>query len=400
MNSRKYYKIASFNIKQFSNPSAFHGSGNDSKKDLDTISKIINDNDIDIIAIQEIRGKLAFRELISAIAYGYASDITADVLEQPTVDGDQKLITENQGDDYLACKAGKWEGRWAHPNSKHVTAIGEEGYAFIWNTEKFELPERDLRGRVQPVIKHKSEYYFVRPPFYGRFVTKSIGAKFEIAILNTHVLYTSNKEIKKLNDCGIDMDALSSLNLENKDTYIELKTKYGLSPKEMAAYKELLNLTDVERRRKEVKNLVTEVLEREETKNGRYVFLIGDYNLNLSDCPASYKNRSATIGSEIIYAESKPYKRTYVIKQAKLSTLKTPPSEEKDPDGEYERLLGDDRFANNYDHVTYNRDLTQDRDVEIAEPITINVIDDYGMTNREYFERISDHLPIIMQIGF
>lgn len=402
MNQMKYYKIASFNIKQLSNNSVFHGGKSDSKKDLDVIANIVTDNDIDIIAVQEIRGKLAFRELISAIAYGYTKDITADVLEQPGADGERKLITENQGDDYIACKAGKWEGRWAHPNSKHVTAIGEEGYAFIWNTEKFELPERESGRRVQPVIKHKSEYYFVRPPFYGRFVTKNIGPKFEIAILNTHVLYTKNKEIKRLKDNNIDMDALSDLNLENRETFKELKEKYGLLPSEMAAYKVMLNQTDVERRRSEVRNLVTEVLEREENKSGRYVFLIGDYNLNLKDSAPIYKNKSATIGSEIIYAAGKPYSSTYVIKQVQLSTLKTPPNEDKDPNGDYEQLSGINRFANNYDHVTYNKNLITDRGIEIRDPITLNVLDNskYGLTNREYFERISDHLPIIMEVGF
>lgn len=408
MPAKSFYKIASFNIKQFSNPSVFHDRVNDSKKDLDMIAKIVSDNKIDIIAIQEIRGKLAFRELISAIAYGYVKENTADILEQPTADGEQRLITEIQGGDYIACIAGKWEGRWAQPHSKHVTAIGEEGYAFIWNTDRIDLATNE-RGKVQPVIKRKSEFYFVRPPFYGRFVTKDIGPNFEIAILNTHVLFSKNKEIKRLKDCGIDMDAFSSLNINNKKTYDELRKIYGLSPGEIATYKKLLNQNDIERRRSEVNNLVTEVMEREETRFSRYVFLVGDYNLNISSSPYNYKTTSATIGDRIVYAKGRPYERTYIIKQTRLSTLKSPPKEDKDPDDEYGRLQGDDRFANNYDHIAYNYDMRMRdyisgdmicRDIDISEPVTINVLDGYGISNRKYFERISDHLPIVMEIGF
>lgn len=407
MNAKSYYRIASFNIKQFSDPSVFHGGSNDSKKDLDSIARIIIDNNIDIIAIQEIRGKLAFRELISTLAYGYAKDITADVLEEPSAEGEQKLITEKQGDDYLACKAGRWEGRWAQPHSKLVTAIGEEGYAFIWNTEKIDLAENE-RGKVQPVIKHKSEFYFVRPPFYGRFVTKDIGPKFEIAILNTHVLYTANKDIYALRGSGIDYELINSSD-KNERLKVKQQLLEVLSPSEVDALERFSNQKDIERRRSEVKNLITEVLEREETKLCRYVFLIGDYNLNISDGTAKFKNTSAIIEDRIVYAKGRAYERTYVIKQTQLSTLKSPPKEEKDPDDEYGKLQGDDRFSNNYDHVAYNYDMRMRdyttgemicRDIDISEPVTINALDTYGISNRKYFERISDHLPIVMEIGF
>ena len=54
--AKHLYKIASFNIKQFSNISAFHKEGKDSRKNFQKIADIVNDNNIDIIAIQEIRG--------------------------------------------------------------------------------------------------------------------------------------------------------------------------------------------------------------------------------------------------------------------------------------------------------------------------------------------------------
>lgn len=400
MNVKSTYRIVSFNIKQFSDDSVFHHEGKDSRKNLDIIARIVNENNIDIIAIQEIRGKLAFKELISAIAYGYVQDITAEMLEEPTSDG-RLLYSELMGADYLACKAGKWQGRWTHPNSKWGTAIGEEGYAFIWNTERVDLPEND-RGRVQPVIKHKSEIYFVRPPFYGRFITKDIGVKFEIALLNTHILYTKNSKLKSLQDSDIDYELINS---SDKAERLRIKRELmeaGLSPQEIDVLEQFSNKNDVERRRSEVNNLITEVLEREENTHGRYVFLIGDYNLNLENCEFDYKNRAAVITSQIVYGKRNADEKTYIIRQGQLSTLKSPPKKEKDPERLYEQLQGNGRFANNYDHVTHNVNMTDEngRQIYVSDPVSINVLDEFGMTNREYFERISDHLPIMFEVGF
>ncbi len=403
---RVTYRIASFNIKQFSDESAFHGNGKDSKKDLDTIARIVKDNNIDIIAIQEIRGKLAFKELISAIAYGYAKDITASILEQPWGDGKSMLSSQTVGMDYLACEAGNWAGRWTHPNSKWGTAIAEEGYAFIWNKNRVDLPV-NKRGRVQPVIKHKKEIYFVRPPFYGRFITKDIGVNFEIRLLNTHVLYTKNAKLKSLKDSGIDVELLNS---ENQAERMRVKRELleVLTPLEVDIIEKFSNQNDIERRRSEVRNLITEVMEREETDNGYgcYLLMLGDYNLNIFNPNTPYKNRRATIEDTIIYApDSKNGEmKTYKIIQNELTTLKTPPQVEKDPDGLYDKQNGIIRFSNNYDHFTYNENMNRNGDggrgIYLSKPQTINALDKYGISNRDYFERISDHLPIMIEIGF
>lgn len=398
------YRIASFNIRQFSNNSVSHGSGTDSKKDLETIARIINDNEIDIIAIQEIRGKIAFKELLTSIAYGYSRDITAEMLEQPAADGNKKLSSELMGSDYLACSAGKWQGRWTHPNSKWGTAIAEEGYAFIWNSDKFELPQND-RGRVQPVIKHKKEIYFIRPPFYGRFVTKNTGAKFEIRLLNTHVLYTKNAKLKKLRDSGIDIDMLESYDSKDRMEIKQQMLNHGLSPLEVNVLEKFASQDDIERRKSEVRNLVNEILTREEDdkKYGSYVFMLGDYNLNLKSEKVPYKNRTAIIEDKIIYAPGNINEiKEYIITQNGLSTLKSPPQKDQESDMEYKILAGENRFANNYDHFTYNINMTSDdgRGIYIGEAKRIDVLSKYGITNRDYFERISDHLPIIMEIGF
>lgn len=398
------YRIASFNIKQFSDNSAFHTSGNDSKKDLEVIGNIVRENNIDIIAIQEIRGKIAFKELMSAIAFGYSKDVTAEMLEQPAGDGEKKLYSELMGADYLACTAGKWQGRWTHPNSKYGTAISEEGYAFIWNTDKFDLPQND-RGRVQPVIKHKSEQYFVRPPFYGRFITKNISVKFEIRLLNTHVLYTSKAELKKLRDSGIDVDMLGSKDISERMNVKRQILDQGVTPVELNALEKFVSQNDVERRRSEVRNLITEVMAREEDNRGlgSYVFLLGDYNLNLRSSDANYKNKSATIEDTVIYAPGKHNEmKVYTITQRNLTTIKSPPKNADEKNKEYEELAGEERYANNYDHIAYNTNMGEKngRGIYVGEATRIDVIEKYGLSNREYFERISDHFPIMIEIGF
>ena len=395
------YRIASFNIKQFSNESASHGDV-EAKKDLNTIAKIITDNSIDIIAIQEIQGKNAFRELMAAIACGYSKDITADILEKTCVDGKQQLRSVLGGNDYLACSAGDWQGRWTKPNSKWGTAISEEGYAFIWNTRRIGLPING-RGEVQPVIKHKKEIKFVRPPFYGRFITRDINVAFEIRLLNVHVLYTKNAKLKKLKDSDIDVSLLNSSCKEERMNVMRQMREANLSPLEISQLQKFNVLDDIARRKYEVKNLITEVLSREEDDLGwgRYCIMLGDYNLNLINSCANYKDKRAVIEEIIPYGKNRNEKKKYIVKQEQLTSLSRPAKREKDPEDLYNKKTGEDRYVNNYDHFTYNINMTDSggRDIYIGEPVRINV-DKYGLTNREYYERVSDHLPIMMEIGF
>ena len=396
--AKHLYKIASFNIKQFSNNSAFHKEGKDSRKNLQKIADIVIDNNIDIIAIQEIRGKIAFKELMSAIAYGYCTETTAEMLEKPGADdGQTRLYTQKLGDDYLACKAGKWQGRWAHPNSKWGTAISEEGYAFIWNTDRVVLPIND-RGEIQPVIKHKSEVYFVRPPFYGRFALKN-NSKVEFRLLNTHILYTKNAELKDLKELGYELEDLNSSSYDQISNVLK-KDPYYYNELRLQKLKKLSSMDDIKRRRAEVNNLIKEVLAREDDGGyAKYAFMLGDYNLNLENSDA--KNQRASIEPVIWYREGTSEEKEFVIKQDKLTTLKTPPKEENDPNDEYGKLMFDARFANNYDHFTYNSQISQldGRGLDISvSRLDIDNNNILGLSGRDYFNSISDHLPIIIEI--
>ena len=61
-------RIASFNIQKFSAISVMAKANGETKKDLDTIGRIIQENQFDIIAIQEIYHKEALKELLEKIA--------------------------------------------------------------------------------------------------------------------------------------------------------------------------------------------------------------------------------------------------------------------------------------------------------------------------------------------
>ena len=72
MEEKTGIRIATFNIQKFSALSVKTKARGETKKDLDTIGKIIRENQFDIIAIQEIYHKEALKELLEKIAMQYA----------------------------------------------------------------------------------------------------------------------------------------------------------------------------------------------------------------------------------------------------------------------------------------------------------------------------------------
>ena len=103
------YRLASFNLHKFST---------NSKKKLDVIGRIIQENDVDILAVQEIFSEEAKNNLV-----------------------------------YYLNELGKahWEGCWDSPNSKSVSAA--EGYAFIWNKDRIELSRNRCKNGVMHFIR-------------------------------------------------------------------------------------------------------------------------------------------------------------------------------------------------------------------------------------------------------
>ena len=179
------YRIASFNVRNLS-----LGALNER---LDNIAKIIKNNNLDIIAMQEVlsEGKI----------------LTGS--NQKTVMGQVKAyehsLKSRLGKDWAICwrDPGSWSKSYLYDDSRG------EGYAFIWNTRKFELIE-DNGEQILPRIfrkYHLPEHgmiKLIRDPCYGRFKVK--GRCPEIRLISTHIVYGKPKNWK--GDADLDVGAI------------------------------------------------------------------------------------------------------------------------------------------------------------------------------------------------
>lgn len=151
MEEKSGIRIASFNIQKFSTISVMTKSNGETKKDLDTIGRIIRENQFDIIAIQEIYHKEALKELLEKLAMQYA------------VEERMRHGSKSVGNPYSAGKTSEsfgyrtkhWEGRWASPNSYYGD---NEGYAFIWNRDRVKLVTNVKNEAFEPRIEEYMMY--------------------------------------------------------------------------------------------------------------------------------------------------------------------------------------------------------------------------------------------------
>ena len=362
------YKIASFNIKDFGRTAVFSVDGKDSKKDLEYIAEIIRENRFDIIAIQEISHKLALKELLEKISRQYAEE---DRLKYGSKEYNGLSFGERVNESF-GYRTKHWEGRWAAPKSSFGRGSAE-GYAFIWNRDRIELSKNRKGKTLEPKIDETcGKSTFVRPPFVGKFISKS--SKIEFRLINTHIVYGKPSQMKD----------------EESELYQE-------------------DATDLQLRKEELSHLIQEVyvkLNSEKTNSQGvehsskssyfYTFLLGDYNLNLKNSEtAAYK-----IPQEL--QEYSVGNMRIVTVNEELTTLKSKPT---DPDKEKE-LRNDPEpshhLANNYDHFTYDNNKFAD----IAQPKieVIQAFDNYQDTEEEskydiYRRRVSDHLPISLEFS-
>ena len=147
------YRIGSFNLHRF---------GDDPNKDLEKIAEIILGEDLDVVAFQEVFGKGV---------------------------GTRRLLEE-----YVRHRFYKWDIRC----SKETGDSGgdSEGYAYIWNTRKFKLPDGGQEGnlRFEPKVVNNmpgSCGVFRRPPYYIRLIP-CYGGFFELRLINIHIYHGGN----------------------------------------------------------------------------------------------------------------------------------------------------------------------------------------------------------------
>ena len=366
MQEKTGYRIASFNIEKFSKQSVFSTAEKATKKDLDTVARIIRENEIDIIAIQEISHPLALKELLEIIAQQYAK-------EEPCVGGVEhkniprlsNLIREVHG-----YSTKHWEGRWAKPGTIYRDKVAE-GYAFIWNKDRIKLVTNYKNEVFEPRIGYRLKNgSLVRPPFVGRFMP--IRGRFEFRLINTHIAW---KEPSRSDQHAQESTA-------------EKITDYALRINELET---LLGRVYASLSKKQYD-------ENQQDRHARplaaYTFLLGDYNLNLPG-----KGVSDKIPSTL--SQYTKHDMEIITVNDQLTTLRKPSN---DPQKE-QQLRSDPvmehHLANNYDHFSYDKN----RFAKIASPkVDVIYAFDYYTSNNEqskydqYQEKVSDHLPIILDI--
>ena len=313
------YRIGSFNMKNF---------GAYPKRDFEKIAQIIRDEKMDVVAFQEILSE----------GKGVRS-----LLEQAV-----KFELYN------------WGFCWASPResldaSKMVEMIINdsrgEGYAYIWNKQKFNLAEFTAMGKAKifepRIINSVSNdvpincTFFARTPYYIRLQPR-YGGFFELRLINIHIYYGNN------------------------------------SPSE------------VEKRRIEYETLVQDIypnISQKRYGNFRpaYTIAMGDYNLNIFRPNVSTQAKNYL--TEVFDYENGRQICHIITMQDQLTTLKDTSRSEAESEGGY---------ANNYDHFTYSPELSHFAGVTCQ---AVDAVEKYCEGDFEYYRKnISDHVPIVMEI--
>lgn len=378
MNIKSGIRIATFNIRKFGMLSVMVKSNGESIKDLDTIGKIIRENQFDIIAIQEIYHKESLRELLENIAMQYPEE---ERLHRGSKFTGNPYISVKTAETF-AYRTKHWEGRWASPNSYYSDS---EGYAFIWNRDRIKLvtnmKNEVFEPRIEEYIASTGRESLVRPPFLGRFMP--INGRYEIRLINTHIAYSVPAKKKNEDDKSYEPD-LKDIELRQREFMTLIQTVYRrFSQKQY----------DISRKDTDARCLVP------------YTFLLGDYNLNLEKYPRLEQGEAF-----IAAGNNKRDEMKIITLNSKLTTIKNRPEDKPENKDKLkmwtDKSSGDEyHMANNYDHISFDdrRLETDEKGVGIAIPEAM-VIHPFGYyRNQEtaeetvydiYRRRVSDHVPV------
>jgi len=142
------YTIVSFNVLKMGESAV----SQQSRKDWDTIARMLSDIRPDVIALQEVLKKEPVAEFVRRLS-GYG---------------------------------GEWDFRF---EQKDTVRNNREGYAFIWNTRTMGL--LSVNGTIkEPHIEAKWSRSLIRPPYVGRFIPVALGSPHvEFRLINTHVVF-------------------------------------------------------------------------------------------------------------------------------------------------------------------------------------------------------------------
>jgi len=150
------YIIGSFNIQKLGEAAV-----KQLRRDFSLIAKVIKEERMDIVALQEIFGNLKEHRVVSFLQNHLNHLGTAS-----------------------------WSAAYVKPLKSN------EGYAFLWNTSRIGLlPDKKYPGQFkEPQTVDNEGIYdhcdFIRPPAVGRFIPVGLMTPFiEIRVINTHVYH-------------------------------------------------------------------------------------------------------------------------------------------------------------------------------------------------------------------
>ncbi len=178
------YVIGSFNLLKMS-----YQSDNKIAKDFRQVANIINLENFDVVALQEVMSESVLKRLLMP-----------------------------------ALGTNKWDYVWNTPRARY--SLTGEGYAYIWRKRRFRLVEANDNPRVLNEYKGK----LVRPPLIARFTPSGLpgGSNFELRLINTHIIWSKHAGMKtELTDEELRREELRVL---SKEIYRLISTKgYGNS---------------------------------------------------------------------------------------------------------------------------------------------------------------------------
>lgn len=335
----KIYRIGSFNLHNI-------GTGaftND--RDLEKIATIIQNEHLDVVALQEVltEGKIFTKD-----------DLPSSITKRNIIS-------------YLGSPE-HWGFEWAFSGDESVR---HEGYAFLWNKDRLDLSTAEIMRNGQrftrvytPRMIKVNRQNMRRQPYFARFTPqgKAGGSSFEIRLLCVHTYFGDDNvadRIIRQNELDVLMKDIypqvADMNFQNSlPRYTILLGDYNA---------ELL--TD---------NNAGAVLERNVYRNS-----IG------MKIPATLK----TDGTGSVYSEK--YGVTVKTTQDQLTTLKLK------NEGSTDEVFADRGYASNYDHFSYDEEAIGH--VVKKEPRRIDAVRTYcGDDFEEYFKKVSDHIPIVMEL--
>lgn len=241
-----------------------------------------------------------------------------------------------------------WQFAWERPLQYYGEDKADqrgEGYAYIWNTQKLDLVEVNVDGvlrRAYPQIwkKYRSNgTRLIREPYYARFSPrgKTAGCFCEIRLINTHIVYGDSNKLGEAMRYGEFLKVVGNVyeNIANQ--------RYG-------------------------------------DRMPAYVIVLGDYNL-----PLSYLTQEKVLVS--VGDSSAVRKQECVItEQGELTTV----NHLRQEDGTYKSS-----FVSNYDHFSFMEKYREIMRVDISRVDVTQYCKDLV----QYWETVSDHIPIKMSIN-